>query len=130
MARGQKSFTTEEVLSFLVDNYDIPGGGECSDISDMKDEVEDIDSVVNNSREMGEENANDGFDFDDIHQIDVVDVERPSQWAGRLPIYDFSSTEWSDDMEEGESVPRGMFTETVGPTNILPSSCTAINFLK
>ena len=33
-------------------------------------------------------------------------------------------------MEEGESVPRGMFTETVGPTNILPSSCTAINFLK
>ena len=41
--------------------------------------MEDIDPVVNNSREMGEENANDGFDFDDIHQIDVVDVERPSQ---------------------------------------------------
>ena len=75
MARSQNSFTTEEVLSFLVDNYDIPGGGECSDISDMKDEVEDIDSVVNNSREMDEENANDGFDFDDIRQIDVVDAE-------------------------------------------------------
>ena len=130
MARSQNSFTTKEVLSFLVDNYDIPGGGKCSDISDMKDEVEDIDSVVNNSREMDEENANDGFDFDDIRQIDVVDAERPSQRAEQLPIYDFSNTEWSDDMVEDESVSRGMFTETVGPTNILPSSCTAIDFLK
>ena len=33
----------------------------------MEDEVEDIDSEVNNSRQMGEEKANDGFDFDDIH---------------------------------------------------------------
>ena len=41
--------------------------------------MEDIDSEVNNSRQMREENANDGFYFDDIHQIDVVDVERPSQ---------------------------------------------------
>ena len=117
-------------MSFRDDNYDIPGDGECSHISDMEDAVEDIDSEVNNSRQMREENANDGFYFDDIHQIDVVDAERPSQRAGRLPIYDFSNTEWSDDMEEDESVPRGMFTETVGPTNILPSSCTAINFLK
>ena len=130
MARSQNSFTTKEVLSFLDDNYDIPGGGECSDISDMEDEVEDIDSVVNNSREMDEEDANDGFDFDDIRQIDVVHAERQSQRAEQLPIYDFSNTEWSDDMVEDESVPRGMFTETVGPTNILPSSYTAINFLK
>ena len=35
MVHGQNSFTTEEVLSFLDDNYDISGGGECSDISDM-----------------------------------------------------------------------------------------------
>ena len=78
MARVQNSFTTEEVLSFLVHNYDIPGGGECSDISDMEDEVEDIDSEVNSSRQVGEENANDGFDFDDIRQIDVVDAKRLS----------------------------------------------------
>ena len=87
MARVQNSFTTEEVLSFLVHNYDIPGGGECSDISDMEDEVEDIDSVVNNYREMGEENANDGFDFDDIRQIDVVDVEIDSGFITRPCIF-------------------------------------------
>ena len=78
MARGQNYLITEEVLSFLDDNYDIPGGGECSDISDMEDEVEDIDSEVNSSRQVGEENANDGFDFDDIRQIDVVDAKRLS----------------------------------------------------
>ena len=78
MVHGENSFTTEEVLSFLDDNYDISGGGECSDISDMEDEVEDIDSEVNSSRQVGEENANDGFDFDDIRQIDVVDAKRLS----------------------------------------------------
>ena len=80
MARGQNSFTTEEVLSFLVDNYNVPGGGECSD---MEDEVEDIDFAVNNFREMREVNANDGFDFDDIHQIDVVDAEIESGFITR-----------------------------------------------
>ena len=44
----------------------------------MEDEVEDIDSEVNSSRQVGEENANDGFDFDDIRQIDVVDAKRLS----------------------------------------------------
>ena len=71
MPRGQNYFRTEEILAFLNNNYDIPGIGECSDTLDMEDEVEDIDSEVNNSHQMGEENANDRFDFDDIHQIDA-----------------------------------------------------------
>lgn len=33
-------------------------------------------------------------------------------------------------MEEDESVRRGKFTQTVGPTNVLPSSATALDFLK
>ena len=97
MPRGQNSYTTEEVLAFFDGNYGVPGGGECSDISDMDDEVEDMDLEVNNACQIDEESANDEFDFDDIHQINVVDAERPIQGAGRPPVHDFSPDEWSDD---------------------------------
>lgn len=82
MSSGRHTFTAEEVLTFLDDNFDIPGAGEDSEISDIEDELDEIDYTLEDSQGLEEVDEENETDFDDIHQIDVVGADRPCQGAG------------------------------------------------
>ena len=130
MSHGARTFTAEEILQFLDENYDIPGDGEHSEL-DSDDEnllVEEV-AISDDEGSENEENPDDIRSFDVIEESsidsEVDETADPAVRRGRLLQFDFSSVSW---VEDSDMPTQGKFHQEI--STVLPKDATAKTFFQ
>ena len=131
MPHGARTFTAEEILQFLDENYDIPGDGEHSEL-DSDDEnllVEEV-AISDDEGSENEENPDDIHSFDVIEESssdsEVDETADPAVRRGRLPQFDFSSVSW---VEDSDMPTQGKFHQEISTVYSFAQGCHSKNFL-
>ena len=131
MFGDRRVFTTDEVLELLDDYFDIPAGGEHSDLSDYESDDDNIEKVASERNAVGEQNTV----LDNLRALDIVDVHDNANDVERRPSgpvisFDCSIYDWCIGPHQDFSQNYGQFRQNVGPTTILPKAATALDFFK
>ena len=109
----------------LLDDFNIPADGECSDLSDYESDDDNIEELAS-ERNLVEEQST---------VLDVLDVGDNANDVERhrfrsVKSFDFSIYNWCIGHQENFSRNYGQFRQSIGPTTVLPRAATALDFFK
>ena len=119
----QRVFTTDKILK-LLDDFNIPADGECSDLSDY--ESDDDNEELASERNLVEEQSTvlDVLDVGD----NANDVERHRSRS--VKSFDFSIYNWCIGHQENFSRNYGQFRQSHWPNNSSTKSCYSTRFFQ
>ena len=125
MAFHDETYTLDEVLARLDEEFDVPNDGIDSEFDSEEEEMGDEELEIENQMDNHLENSEDDVPAPDIEESQSDDVQ-PSRKKGRKPVQsDFVNSEWSN---KAHDTPGEKFTQTVGPATVMSPQKSAIDF--
>ena len=122
MASARRRYTTQEILDYLDDRFDIPDEGVNSDIEGFDEDRDD-------DLHFESDNESDDDEELDLRTVDIIedsdDLSRETESRGTPGNLDMNGLDWSSQSSDLE-VPT--FTKAVGCSRVMPEGTSALDF--